>query len=702
MSSINDKVSVRRDGEIGVILVDNPPVNALGHAVRDGMVKACAELAADPAIHAIVVACAGRTFFAGADITEFGKPRQEPWLQEAIERIEQCGKPTVAAIHGTALGGGFEVALGCTYRVMVERAQVGLPEIHLGLLAAGGGTKRLPRLIGPEATLKLCLSGERLSAAKALELGVADHAGGEDPIAAGIAFARTIVGKPFVPVSEREDKLAAARADSAAFDALAAKLTARAAGQAAPHANVESVRDSFTLPFAEGMAKDARTIDALIAGSQSRALRHLFFAEREAARIPGQPADVQPRRVRTAAVIGAGTMGGGIAMSFAGAGIPVTVVDTTQEALDRGLDRVRANYATSVKRGSMTQVAMDERLARISGATDRAAAAAADLVVEAVFEDMDVKREIFADLGASAAPGTILSSNTSALDVDAIAEVLERPEDFVGMHFFAPANVMKLVEVVRGARTSAETIATAMAAGRAIGKIPVVAGNCDGFIGNRMLARRSQEVERLLQRGATPRQIDEAAKAFGFPMGPLAIADMSGLDVGWFIRKRRGTPFPIADAICEKGWFGQKTGAGYYRYEAGAREGTDNPDVAALVAEVAGRLGIAQQRFDNDAMIERILFPLVNEGARILEEGIAYRASDIDVVWVNGYGWPRHGGGPMFWADEVGLAAIVARLDAFAADTPEDPSLRPAALLRTLAASGSSFAEWQQDRAKQG
>ena len=698
MTSINDTVSVRHEDGIGVILVDNPPVNALGHTVRDGIVRGIARLVADDTVRAIVIACAGRTFFAGADITEFGKPRQEPWLQEVIERIEHCGKPTVAAIHGTALGGGFEVALGCTYRVMVEGAQVGLPEIHLGLLAAGGGTKRLPRLIGPEATLRLCLSGERLSAAKALELGVADHVASGDPIAAGIAFARTVTGRSIVPVSEREDRIAATRADPSAFEALAAKLLARTAGQAAPRANVDSVRDSFTLPFDEGMARDAQTIDALIAGSQSRALRHLFFAEREAARIPGQPADVKPRAIRTAAVIGAGTMGGGIAMSFAAARIPVTVVDATQDALDRGLDRVRANYATSVKRGSMTQVAMDERMAHITGDTDRAAAAAADLVVEAVFEDMDVKRDIFSDLGAKAAPGTVLSSNTSALDVDEIAAVLDRPEDFVGMHFFAPANVMKLLEVVRGAKTSPETLATAMAAGRAIGKVPIVAGNCDGFIGNRMLAKRSQEVERLLQRGATPRQIDDAAKAFGFPMGPLAIADMSGLDVGWSIRKRRGTPFPIADAICERGWFGQKTGSGYYRYEAGARDGSDNGDIAALIAETSTALGIAQRDFDAEEMIARMLYPLVNEGARILEEGIAYRASDIDVVWVNGYGWPRHVGGPMFWADEVGLATLVERLDAFAADTPEDPSLRPAALLRELAASESSFAAWQKAR----
>ena len=695
MTRINDKVSLRRDGDIAVIVTDNPPVNALGHAVRQGVVLALDQLRDDAAVKAIVIGCAGRTFFAGADITEFGKPRQEPWLQEMIERIETCGIPSVAAIHGTALGGGFEVALGCSYRVMIDTAQVGLPEIHLGLLAAAGGTKRLPRLIGPEETLKLCLAGGRLRAHEALRLGVADHVASGDAIEAAVAFARTIAGKSVMPVSRRTEKIVAARADASAFDALAAKLTARSKGQDAPKANVESVRDSFTLSFAEGMAKDARTIDLLIAGSQSRALRHLFFAEREAARIPHLSADVTPRPVKRAAIIGAGTMGGGIAMTFASAGIPVALIDTTQEALDRGLDRVRANFAMSVQRGSMSQAAMDERMALISGSTDRAVAVETDLVIEAVFEDMDVKKEIFGDLGKRVAPGTILASNTSALDVDEIAAVMARPEDFVGMHFFAPANVMKLLEVVRGGATSPETLVTAMAVGRALGKVAVVAGNCDGFIGNRMLAKRSQEVERLLQRGALPSEIDDAAKAFGFPMGPLAINDMSGLDVGWFIRKRRGTPFPIADAICEAGWYGQKTGSGYYRYEQGSREPAPNPDVEALILATSRRLGIERRTFTADEMIERMLYPLVNEGTRILEEGIAYRASDIDTAWVNGYGWPRWTGGPMFWADEQGLDKLVERLDALAAETPEDPSLKPAKLLRDLAEQGSSFAHWQ-------
>jgi 3-hydroxyacyl-CoA dehydrogenase len=698
MAQINEKIATRIDGDIGIILSDNPPVNAISQIVRAGIVAALAALIADASVKAIVLACEGRTFFAGADITEFGRPRQPPILQDVVVALESSPKPIVAAIHGTALGGGFELALGCHYRLMTEGASVGLPEIALGLFAGGGGTKRLPRLIGPEEALKLCLSGERVPAAKALALGIADEVAAGDPIAAGIAFARTIIGKPVVPVRDREDKVAATRRDPFAFEALAQKLTARSEGQDAPAANVASIRDSFLLPFDEGAAKDAEENRKLMAGSQSRALRHLFFAERQAARLPGLPPDAKPRVVRKAAVIGAGTMGGGIAMCFAAAGIPVVLIDATQEALDKGMERVRANYATSVKRGSLAQEAMDRRLALITGAADRAAVADADLVIEAVFESMDLKKEIFADLEARTRPGTILASNTSALDVDEIASVLARPEDFLGMHFFSPANVMKLLEVVQAAKTGPSAMLTAMAAGRAIGKVPVWSGNCDGFIGNRMVARRSAQAERLLQQGALPQDVDAALTSLGFPMGPLTTNDMSGLDVGYSIRKRRGTPFPIADAIVESGRLGQKTGAGYYRYEPGDRTPHPNPETEALILDTSRRLGITRRTIDREEMIARLLFPLINEGARIIEEGIALRPSDVDLVWVNGYGWPRHLGGPMFYADEAGLGHIVARLDAFRADT-DDPSLEPARLLRELAASGTSFADWQKSAA---
>ena len=698
MTSINEKISVRREGNVAIVVSDNPPVNALGQKVREGIAAAFEQLVADNGVEAIVLACAGRTFFAGADIAEFGRPRVAPTLQDVVEIIELCPKPTVAAIHGTALGGGLEVALGCHYRVAVESAVVGLPEISLGLVAGGGGTKRLPRLIGPEEALKLCLSGERVPAARAKTLGIIDVVGAGDPIALGVEHARSVIGKPVVPTRDREDKIAATRADPAAFEALAQKLTARSKGQDAPAANVVSIRDSFLLPIDEGLAKDAIDNRKLMEGSQSRALRYLFFAEREASKIPGLPEGVKPRDVTSAAVIGAGTMGGGIAMCFAAAGIPVTLIDATGDALQRGLDRVKGNYTASVKRGSLTQDAMDKRVALISGATERKAAAGVDVVIEAVFEDEQLKREIFSDLGASAAPGAILASNTSALDVDVIASVLDRPEDFVGMHFFAPANVMKLLEVVKAEKTSPETLVTAMAVGRKIGKVPVVSGNCDGFIGNRMVAKRSAQVDLLLQKGALPQDIDSALKAFGFPMGPLEINDMSGLDVGWSIRKRRGTPFPVADAVCERGWFGQKTGQGYYRYEPGDRTPRPNPEVEALILEISARLDIERRAIPQDEMTERMLYPLINEGVRILEEGIAYRPSDIDLVWIYGYGWPRWTGGPMFHADEVGLARIVERLEAFAADTPSDPSLKPAALLRELAARGTTFADWQKSR----
>ncbi len=697
MEQINEKISIRRDGDVAIVVSDNPPVNALGQVVRAGLVEAFARLEADDSVKAIVVACAGKTFFAGADITEFGRPRQPPTLQDAIDRIERCPKPTVATIHGTALGGGFEVALGCAYRVMVKGAAVGLPEIKLGLFAGGGGTKRLPRVIGPEEALKLCLSGERVSAEKALALGAVDAVGEGDPIALGVEFARSAIGNPFTPTREREDKIAATRADPTAFDELAKKLTARATAQEAPAANVQSVRESFTLPFEEGMAKDAEENRKLMGGSQSRALRYLFFAEREAARIPSLPPEAKPREVKKAAIIGAGTMGGGIAMCFAGAGIPVVLIDATQDALDKGLERVRANYATSVKRGSTTQDAVDKRLALISGSIDRAAVADVDIVVEAVFESMDLKKEIFSDLEKKARSGTILASNTSALDVDEIASVLERPEDFVGMHFFSPANVMKLLEVVQAAKTGPVAILTAMAVGKTIGKVPVWSGNCDGFIGNRMVAKRSAQAERLLQRGAFPPQVDDALTSLGFPMGPLTTNDMSGLDIGYSIRKRRGTPFPIADAIVESGRLGQKTGAGYYLYKPGDRTPYPNSETDELIIETSKKLGIERKDMSREEMIERLLFPLINEGARILEEGIALRASDVDLVWINGYGWPRHLGGPMFYADEVGLAHIVKRLEDFASDT-DDPSLKPAALLRELAESGTSFSEWQQSR----
>jgi 3-hydroxyacyl-CoA dehydrogenase len=698
MTQINEKISTRIENNIGFIISDNPPVNAVGHAVRAGVIAALDTLNADPTVQVILLYCAGKTFFAGADIAEFNVPRQPPSLQDMIARLESSPKAVVAAIHGTALGGGLEVALGCHFRIANPGTKVGLPEIKLGIFAAGGGTQRLSRLIGPERALEFVLSGTPLSAGEALTLGIIDAVEDGEPASIGTAFARRVIDEKLlaVPVRDRVNKIAVTRADPSSFEALAAKLSARTNGQLAPEANVASIRRSFTMDIDEALAIDAETNRKLMVGSQSRALRHLFFAEREARKIPGLSEIAKPRDVRRAAIIGAGTMGGGIAMSFASSGIPVVVIDASQDALDRGMARVKVNYASSVKRGSITTEQMNRWLALITPSLDHSAAAETDMVIEAVFEDMAVKQEILSDVERHVKPGTVLASNTSALDVDEIATVLKRPEDFVGMHFFSPANVMKLLEVVKAKKTSPETIRTAMAVGTRLAKIPILSGNCDGFIGNRMVAKRSAQAEKLLQHGALPGQVDAALTNLGFPMGPLATNDMSGLDIGYSIRKRRATPFPIADAIVESGRLGQKTGSGYYRYEAGSRTPRPDPEIDALIVAISEELGIVRRDLSEAEMVERLLFPLINEGARILEEGIALRASDVDLVWINGYGWPRHLGGPMFYADEVGLRHIVMQLQRFASESPGDASLQPGKLLVQLAEAESNFGQWQK------
>jgi 3-hydroxyacyl-CoA dehydrogenase len=681
-----------RDG-VGVICVDNPPVNALNVTVRQGIKEAVESLAPDPAVNAIVLLCAGRTFIAGADITEFGKPRQPPALSEVCDTLEASAKPVVAALHGTALGGGFEIALACHYRVAVKNTSMGLPEVKLGLIPGAGGANRLTRIIGPVEALKLVASGDSLSAAKALNLGLLDRIVEGDLEQAALAFARSV--GPAMPIRHRSPP----EHETSAFEAAAASLTRKSAGQLAPAACVASVQRALTMPFDEAIAADREEFAALSAGTQSRALRHAFFAERQAAKLDGK-AGVEPKPINSVAILGAGTMGGGIAMSFAAAGIPATLIDAGEEALERGLARIRSNYATSVKRGSIDEATVGKRLELIAGSTDRTAAAEAGLVIEAVFEDMDLKKQIFADLDRLCGPETVLASNTSALDVDEMTTVMKRPDRFVGLHFFSPANVMKLVEVVQAQSSSDRTLATSMAIAKRIGKVPVLSGNCDGFIGNRMVAKRSAQVDRLLLEGALPHEVDEALKSFGFPMGPLAINDMSGLDVGYSIRKRRGTKFPVADAVVESGRLGQKTGRGYYRYEEGSRVPLRDPEVEQLIVGLSEQLGIPRRTIGQEEMIERMLFPLINEGARILEEGIAQRASDIDVVWINGYGFPRWRGGPMFHADEVGLSYIAERLAHFG-ETIDDSSLEPASLLRDLANRGSSFRELQAERLQQ-
>ncbi|MBN9071754.1 MAG: enoyl-CoA hydratase/isomerase family protein [Rhizobiales bacterium] len=654
-------VTVSRDNEIAVVTIDNPPVNALSHHVREPLYAALTELAADDTVRGIVLACAGRTFVAGADITEFGKPMQKPDLNGIVALLETIAKPTAAAIHGTALGGGLELALGCHFRIADRTARLGLPEVKLGLLPGGGGTVRLPRLVGPAKALRMIVTGTPVPAAEALADGLVDAIAEGDLTGSAVAFLRGKLAEGVrpIPVRERNDKLGE---DPAAFERAAADLARKARGLEAPLACAESVRNAVSLPFDQALAAEHALFRKLVAGDQSKAQRHLFFAEREAAKVVGIGKDVKAGDVARVGIIGAGTMGGGIAMAFANAGIPVTLLETDDAALARGTGMIGKNYAASVARGSLDEATAARRLALISGTTDYAALADADLIVEAAFEDMAVKRDIFARLDQVAKAGAVLATNTSYLDVNAIAAASARPEAVLGMHFFSPANVMKLLEIVRAEKTSPEALATALSVAKRIGKIPVVVGVCHGFVGNRMLTARSSENEALLMEGALPAEIDRAFTDFGWPMGPFQMYDLAGLDIGWRNRKARGETAALADALCEAGRFGQKTGKGWYAYADGGRTPTPDPDVEALIGREAAARGIARRTISAEEIIERTHLPLVNEGARILEEGIAQRASDIDIVWVNGYGFPVGKGGPMFWAGLEGWQKVRERL----------------------------------------
>ncbi len=687
---MSELVSLRNNGDIAVITIDNPPVNALNHAMRGGLVEALSRARADAGTAAIVIVCAGRTFIAGADISEFGKPVREPTTLDVIAAIEASEKPVVAAMHGTPLGGGLEVALGCHFRVAAPGTRLGLPEIKLGLIPGAGGTQRLPRLVGLDKAMAMILTGDPIPATEALEAGLIDAVVEGDLAAAAVAFARGILTerRALVLARNRDAALAPWRGDLEKLDAAAAAYTRRARGRDAPAAAIEALRGAVTLPVEQALARERALFLDLVAGEQSKAQRHIFFAEREAAKLP-ELAGVKPRDIQRAAVIGAGTMGGGIAMCFANAGIPVTVVEANGEALGRGLDAVAKNYRSASARLAADEV--EVRLARIHGTTDLEAVADADLVIEAVFEDISIKQQVFGALDRFAKPGAVLATNTSYLDIDALACGIERPDAVVGMHFFSPANVMRLLEVVRAAATSPATLATALAAGRRIGKIPVVVGVCHGFVGNRMHRVRSVEAERLLLEGALPADVDAALTDFGFAMGPFATADLAGLDISWRMRKAQGLSAPIADLLCERGWFGQKTGRGFYLYAPGSRTPQSDPEVADLIAAERARRSLAPRTIGKDEIVERLLFAMINEGARILAEGIARRPGDIDVIWVYGYGFPAHRGGPMHYADSIGLARIRDRLAEFAARTG-DESLRPAALLEKLAAEGKGFA----------
>ncbi|TGP22113.1 MULTISPECIES: 3-hydroxyacyl-CoA dehydrogenase NAD-binding domain-containing protein [unclassified Mesorhizobium] len=682
---MSSSVSVAIENGVAVVTIDNPPVNALSFHVRKPLYEALATLRDDPTARAIVIACAGRTFVAGADITEFGKPVEQPELRAIVALLETIAKPTVAAIHGTALGGGLELALGCHFRVADQGARLGLPEVKLGLLPGGGGTVRLPRLVGAAKALGMIVSGAPISADEAKAASLVDAVFDGDLLAEVIRSADEMAdrGGPFITVRDRNDRLA--ETDLAAFDAQAAGLARKARGLEAPLACAEAVRNAITLPFDEALAAERQAFAKLVSGDQSRAQRHLFFAEREAAKVPGK--DLQRRKVERVGIIGAGTMGGGIAMAFANGGFPVTMLETSAEALQRGLAMIDKNYAVSVSRGSLTEEAKRQRLGLFRGSTDYADLADCDLIIEAVFEEMAVKKEVFGRLDAVARPGAILATNTSYLDVDAIAASTSRPQDVLGMHFFSPANVMKLLEIVRAEKTAPDALATVADLARRIGKVAVVVGVCHGLVGNRMLSARGAENEALLLEGATPAQVDKVFTDFGWPMGPFQMGDLAGLDISWRNRKARGLTAVIADTLCEEGRFGQKTGRGWYRYEGGSREPVADVEVAELIRAKAAEQGVAQREIGADEIIERTLYPLVNEGAKILEEGIAARASDIDVVWVNGYGFPVGKGGPMFWAGLEGAGRIVERLDDWY-ERSGRAIFEPAPVLRRFAETG--------------
>ena len=643
---------------IGVITIDSPPVNALSQAVRQGIMEALDVAAAD-ASEAVLIICDGRTFIAGADISEFGKPLMDPWLPEVVNRIEATAKPVVAAIHGTALGGGFEVALSAHYRCALPTAKVGLPEVKLGLLPGAGGTQRTPRLAGVEAALQLMTSGVPVAAAKAQAAGLIDKVVDGDLYAEALAWAKELVADGAAPRRTSEQEIPAF--DASIFDGYRATLAKRARGQIAPQFIVDCVEGATTLPFDKGLELERNKFAELMDGEQSAALRHFFFAERQAAKVDGLAKDTPTRPVESVGIIGGGTMGGGIAMSFANAGIAVTLIEINDEALERGLAIIDRNYAGSVKRGKLSEEKAAACRALISGSTDYAALAEADMVIEAVFEDPDLKKEIFAKLDGVCKPGAILATNTSYQDVDAIAAATARPEDVIGTHFFSPAHIMKLLEVVRGEKTADDVLATCMKLAKRIRKVPVVSGVCYGFIGNRMLQPYGAQTQLLLLEGATPGQIDNAMESWGMAMGPLRVFDLAGLDIGYKARQalsddQKGDPatFRVPDLLVEAGRLGQKSGSGFYSYDENRRP-TPDPAVHEMIEQAASDLGIERREISDEEIVERLIGALVAEGRKILEEGIAQRSSDIDVVYVYGYGFPAHRGGPMFYGDSQKL-----------------------------------------------
>lgn len=696
---MSEVVSYEIKDNIGVISVNNPPVNALAQVVREGILNAVTAAQAD-ASKAIVLRCEGRTFIAGADITEFGKPPKEPGLPVVLDAIESSAKPVIAAIHGTALGGGFEVALACHYRCAVPSAKVGLPEVKLGLLPGAGGTQRVPRIAGVEAALEMITSGNPIGAGKAAEMGLVDEVvKGDDLEAEAIQYAKRLVesGAPLRRI--RDITIDPATIEPGFFDNARKQLARRARGQIAQDKIISCIEAAVALPMDAGLQRERELFRELLTSPESAAMRHIFFAERQATKIKDLPNDTPVRDINKVAIIGGGTMGGGIAMCFANVGIPVVMLEIDDAALQRGMGIIRKNYSITVQKGKMSEEQMEQRIASISGTTNYADIGDVDLVIEAVFENLELKKEIFAKLDRVCKQGTILATNTSYQDVDAIAAATSRPQDVLGMHFFSPANVMKLLEVVRGAKTADDVLATAMQIGKKIGKVCALSRVCYGFIGNRMLGGYGREAQMLLLDGCTPEQVDSALEGFGMAMGPLAMSDLAGLDVGYKARQSR-TDLPddpklyrMGTLLVEMGRHGQKTGSGFYQYDPATRARMNDSEVETLIKEEAEKLGIKQRQISNEEILARCFYPLINEGALILEEGIAQRPSDIDVVYVFGYAFPVAKGGPMFYADQVGLKNVYDKICEFRDRYGED-YWKPAPLLKKLAEQGKTFAEW--------
>ncbi len=687
------------EGAVAVITMDNPPVNGLGHELRRGIFEGLERASADPAVKAVVITGAGKAFSGGADIKEFDTPKAlaDPNLHAVIRAIEQSEKPVVAAVHSVAMGGGLELALGCHYRVTAPGAQIAFPEVKLGLLPGAGGTQRLPRAVGLEVALNMIVSGASVPSEQLAKAGLFDEVVTGDLLAGARAFAERVADKRPLPML-RDRKVAHPNPEG--FLGFArSTVRAMAKDYPAPGKCVDALQAAASKPFEEGLGLEREAFLHLMQTPESRALRHAFLAERAASKIPDVPEDTPVRPVKSAAVIGAGTMGGGIAMNFANGGIPVTVLEVKKEALDKGLGTVRKNYEGSAKKGKLTAAQVEERMGLIRPTLDYQDVAKADIVVEAVFEDMAVKEGVFRKLDEVMKPGAILATNTSTLNVDAIAGFTRRPQDVIGTHFFSPANVMKLLEIVRGKATAKDVLATVMGLSKKLKKTGVVSGVCDGFIGNRMLEQYLRQCLFMLEEGALPQQVDKALEKWGWVMGPFRVSDLAGNDVGWYIRKRRYVEKPnlvyskIADRICELGRFGQKTGSGWYRYEAGKRDAIPDPVVEELILAYSKEKGIARRAISDTEIVERSVFALVNEGAAILADGIAQRSSDIDMVYLTGYGFPVFRGGPMHYADEVGLFNVASSMKRYARNPHGDPGFwKPAPLIQKLAAEGRTFA----------